>query len=151
MGDDMHLLMLLFGNGKPAPSREREKKARRRVDEDDVQDERVALWFLHRVEWGDHTYEDDKGAHGRNILERVDEGGIAVRGGAVQGPRGGEPQAVADRETIKGGRERDGVVLRGCLARAVSVSTVHGGERESRGRCTFVCAQVECAGSVDAQ
>jgi len=121
------------------------------VDEEDVQDERVALWFLHKVERGYHTYEDDKGAHGRNILERVDKGGIAVRGGAVQRPRGGEPQAIPERETIKGGTERDGAG-RSCLAGAVGVSNVRG-ERESRGGCgcTLVSAQVERAGSAYAQ
>jgi hypothetical protein len=83
------------------------------------------------------------------MLGRVDEEGIAIRGGAVQRPRGGAPQAVPESETINGGT-RGGGGIRGCFECAVCVSTVHG-EREGRGGSTLVSAQVECAGGVYAQ
>ena len=101
MGDDMHLLMLLEVPGKRAPRKNTCLKNRPAADED-AQDERVALWPLHEVEWRNHAYKDNKRAHGRYKLERVDEDGIAVRGGAVQHPRGGTPYAVPESETIKG-------------------------------------------------
>lgn len=70
-----------------------------------VHDEGVAFAFVHDVVRGKHKYEDNKSAHGRNILEKVDEGGVSIRRRAIHRPHGGAPQTIPEREAINGGRE----------------------------------------------
>jgi hypothetical protein len=69
-----------------------------------VHDEGIAFAFVHDVVRGKQKYEDNKSAHGRNILEKVDEGGAAIRCRAIHRPRSGAPQAIPEREAINGGR-----------------------------------------------
>ena len=57
----------------------------------DVPEERIAVAFLNDVVRGDGAHKDDKCAHCWNVLEEIDEDGVAVRGGAVQHPRQGAP------------------------------------------------------------
>lgn len=100
---------------------------------------------MHDVERGKHKYEDNKSAHSRNILEKVDEDGITIRGEAVQHPRGGAPQAVPEREAIDRGIKRDGSLC-GLLDRMSIVD-----EREWGIGFALDCAQVECAGGIYAE
>lgn len=69
-----------------------------------VHDEGIAFAFVHDVVRGKQKYEDNKSAHGRNILEKVDEGGAAIRCRAIHRPRSGAPQAIPEREAINGGK-----------------------------------------------
>lgn len=142
MGDDMHRLTLLVF---PRGVCQREKRYRKKKEssgrerKEDIQDERVSFAFLHDVVRGKHKYEDNKCAHGRYVLEDVDEHRAAVRGGAIECPRTGAPQDVPDREAINGRPGGDGGRVCGCLERAVRMSTVDG-KRGRSGGSALVCA-----------
>jgi len=60
------------------------------------------LAFLEDVVRRKHKHEYNNCAHGRNILEEVDEGGAAMRSGAIQHPRSRAPQVIPEREAING-------------------------------------------------
>jgi len=96
---------------------------------------------LNDVVRGKGVYKDDKCAHCGNILEEVDEDGAAVRGGAVERPRKGTPQAIPKCKTIHGGIEGGGV--RGSLESPIP--TV---DRQGCDGSTLVYVEVESASGV---